>query len=167
MKHATEHPAVPSHRCGGWSLVQVLATLTLLAAFSLVWTRLFLAIRQTDRYAHEARNNLAVIDPLVEQLRTDVWSAYAIALGNERTVVLRLPDNISISWQLDRHGGAERIESRGMRELGAQRWADLPEGLSFAADGPWLMIIEPRRADQSGRSVPLLSQLMLIRRSAP
>ena len=167
MKHVTEHPAVPSHRFGGWSLVQVLSTCILLSTFSLIAARLFLAIQQTDRYAHEAHHNLAAIDPLVEQLRADVWSAYAIALGNERTVVLRLPDNISISWQLDRHGGAERIESRGMRELGAQRWTNLPEGLSFASDGPWLMIIEPRRADQSGRSVPLLSQLMLSRRAAP
>lgn len=166
MNRCKAHSVFLTRRGAGLTLLHVLAATVLISAFGLIAARLFLGIQKADRYARDTRNVLIAVDRLAERIRADVWGAYAIAQGDQRTVVLRLPDNLTVSWHFDREGGAERVETRGLRELGTQRWTDLPPGLEFVAEGPWLMIVEPGRGKKPGRSIGLLSQLMLIRRAA-
>jgi type II secretory pathway component PulJ len=158
-------------RCArrGFALLELLALLVLVSAgLAISAVSFHMMLRASDHLAR-MQEDLVNFDRITEQMRADVWGAYEVRLGNERTVVIRRLADRMISWTLSADGRElVRRESVGNKLESSRRWT-VPPGLAFASDGRGLTVTvdvnrHGRQATVHARPVriELVSQVALL-----
>ena len=149
-------PCAPSRR-RGFTIIEMLAALILLAAFFVVGGKLFYATFRTAQNVSQAQDAAASFDAALSVLRADVWSAHRIDVSNPQTVTLMLDGERRVSWTITATA-ASRIE--GDR---AGRWT-IPPNTTLKSDGPALVLIVPELKTSAGGEIRLTNQLQLVSR---
>jgi type II secretory pathway pseudopilin PulG len=89
-----------SHRGRAFTITEMLFVLMIIGVAGVVSTRLFVTSMRVIGTAPSQQAHHASIDRLSETLRRDVWSAKAIDLPDDRTIVLSEADSTTIRWRL-------------------------------------------------------------------
>ncbi|MCL2640114.1 MAG: hypothetical protein FWD53_04650 [Phycisphaerales bacterium] len=142
----------PLHKNRGIMLMELLATLVLLAVLAVLVGQIFITSVNTMQNATKRENLLLRTDAAISLLRRDTWSAEKITIAESNHVNLNMPSGELISWQT---AGATLSRTANAQ---TQSWSDLPE-IHFSSDGPTLTL----RIQND--SLTLISQTMLQRRS--
>ena len=152
----------------GFTLTEVLVVIVLLMAFVPVATVLTGSILRRTRDARVAENRLLMSRRMLDTLRADVWGAWEMAVGNERTAVVRRPAGVSISWiVLPAEQAVQRTVVRGEKTIERQRWEPLKVLPRFAMDGRALVITAPRDPLLPPDELRLVSELDLLSGGPP
>lgn len=112
----------------GVTLVEILATIALLAAFMLVSMHLFRSLVGWIGVGANAGAQHRELRAATQQLRADVWTAYDIAVGSEHVVVLRLSGDRTVAWEVTTEADT------GDRVLRRTSWRS-PAGIAEAQPG--------------------------------
>lgn len=106
MKHLTAHP-----RSRGFSLIELMLVIGLLAACAVVSNELFMSCLVIQRDAKQASLGLIHADGAVRMIRADVWGAESIHCDNPHRVTLRMPDGTEVRWELQLKQSEDEIQS--------------------------------------------------------
>lgn len=128
-------------RTAGYSLIEIVFVLTLLAIFAAIANKLFVLSFFVKNDALYAGQSIAQNDAVIRLLRTDVWSASAIGSDSPDQAMIQMSDGSVIRWKLHVTTIDDETESHLMRteirdgvEIPSDPlWA--PPGIGFEADG--------------------------------
>ncbi len=135
----------------GFTLVELLQVVLLMAAFSVLATELFIMTMKASTQSVRRDELLGRVDSALAQLRRDVWSAEAITLQDGTLSLHRGKDELRWSSTAE---GLTRLElPREQR----RRWNKLP-ALTFELRGPQVIVHVGDGADDT---VVLVSQVQL------
>ena len=148
-------------RRGAFTLAHVLIALPLLAVFAFVSTQLLRASWRATADMRVAAESAARLDSALHRLRADAWAAKELSVEGTSAKLLQ-PDGGVVTWQAGPAAGTlVRTVNAGASPT---RWDGLPEGVSFAADGPALRVSVPNPAAGRTDEVTMASQLLLAGR---
>lgn len=138
-------------RTGGYSLMELMLVLTLLAIFAGMANRLFMQCVVINRDVVKASNSLIQADSLIRLIRSDVWGARSVSSNNPGQVTLGMADGTVVRWERRvTHYGDDEIESliyRMETAYGVEVTGDplfAPNDLVFRADGTDLYLTSGR-----------------------
>ena len=152
----------------GFTLTEVLVVVVLLMAFVPVATVLTGSILRRTRDARVAENRVLMTRRMLDALRADVWGAREMAVGNERTAVIRRPAGVSVTWiVLPAEQAVQRTVVHGTKTMERQRWAPLKVLPRFAIDGRALVVTAPRDPLLPSDELRLVSELDLVTGGPP
>jgi type II secretory pathway component PulJ len=147
-------------RRAAFTLYEVLVTLGLTTIFLGIAGELFNANFKVIGKTEVLSRQTAQIDSAVFRLRRDVWSAGQITLNNPNSVDLTDPSGSKVSWQVLSSGAVQRTDAAGHTTT----WT-LAAPWAFSADDSSLSVSDAKSS--GAKSVRLVSQVLLARRSAP
>ena len=150
-------------RRAGFTLFEVMLALTMLSTFGLVAMKL---VSTSLRVSHDAGNasNLTLrFDGALDQIRRDVWGATKIETPDALTLRVETgaAEGVSITWSVADDGSL--VRAVGAADDSRQEWSGVARGITFEADGPVLLLVEPPGPGGDRRRVPLASQVALAR----
>jgi len=119
----------------GFTLPELLVSLSLLAVFGLVAGRVFSSSMKTVYHSNQSHATLSQFDNSLSQLRRDVWDAQKVQAADSSHLQLTDGDGGSILWSV----GAEGAVTREAGKQSAQ-WNNLPRDFNFAATGPLVIL---------------------------
>jgi type II secretory pathway component PulJ len=125
-----------AHRGRGFLMIQMLITITLIAAFLIVADHVFRLSLQTTAKVNQQHETLLRLERALVALRADVWQAGA---GVRTPAPSRLSIGDRIEWQVDADGQLTRKEKSGH----LQSFGLLP--LAFDARAPLVSVSINRR----------------------
>ena len=115
-----------TRRRGGFMLVNMLITIGLLAAFSVVAVRVFRLSMQTVERSAREQEILIREGQAMGVMREDVWGAAKVEAEAKR---LRIAD---VEWRTEGNGDLLRVAGDEVR-----RWTGL--GMTFEREGSWVV----------------------------
>jgi len=132
--HYPAHPAHPVKKSPGFTLLEVMVVVLIIAIALPLSGMVFKRMMDVSRGATKTEQLTAKLDRINDQLRADVWNSYDMAVGDERTLILRQAGEQTISWQTSADGRTLRrtVTQRG-KAVSYQLWQDLPT-FTFAGD---------------------------------
>ena len=144
----------------GFTIVEVMVTLSLVATFSVIAGYLFRDCLKVMREADSAQNRIVQFEFMTGLLRADAWAAGSIQAADE-SIELKQREG-SVVWTAEK-GSVQRTVRRAGRADQIQRWTNLDVDVSIrpVRQGVRMGI---RRAD--GREIEqaiLPSQLILLK----
>jgi len=141
-----------AHRHRGFTITEVLMTLSLLVIFFAAAGEVFRSTVLLGKSSQDLCDTASQADSALRQLRIDAWNARAISVPDPRSARISFADGTAITWQLDSQKSAIRIDAAGH----SQRWENIAAGWSFTADADSLIVSD-------GKSVPqrIISQILL------
>jgi len=86
-------------RTAGIGLIEMLATLLLIVAFSLISARLFTNTLRQLRAVPQAGNEIAAIEQIRAMMTTDVWNAADLRQPSEEQILVLDSQGQLITWQ--------------------------------------------------------------------
>jgi len=116
-----------SHRRRGFTLLELIMALGLMAAFMTASTRLFQVSFRTIRLTELSRNQAARLDHCLAELRRDVWAAQHASVSNTGELALE-PEGRRITWSAA-EGTVRRVEPS--RQETSRTWTPMP-AMKFA-----------------------------------
>lgn len=136
----------PNTRIAGYSLIELVLVLSLLAVFAGVANKLFISSLLVKQEALKAGNNLVQTDSLIRLIRSDVWGASAIYSDSPDRVTIAWPDGSTVRWELSVTTFEDETESlifrteliEGKEMPGNPLFA--PPDLAFRVDGSELYL---------------------------
>lgn len=144
-------------RSGGFTLLEIIVVIGLVAVVGLVSTQVFVATLRVWKTSAREQATQSRFDLAVGQLRRDVWSASAIESPNPASLEIQNPAGL-IHWTADPQHGLRRSSDRP-EDL--RQWPELGR-MKFKAEGPMLNIrLEPTHEEAGGQMV-LVSQSMML-----
>jgi len=160
MKHPRAHPRAQRRAYRrGFTLIELLCMLLMFGLIALAGGRLFESAIRMSHSGAETQNDNAAFDAAVGVLRSDTWSATQFDVAEDRAATLKLPGDRKITWTL-KDGSLTR--SDGAQTL---RWSVSP-GITFAIDGPALVLRIPQTKTMKGGEVRVVSQIQLLARAS-
>lgn len=158
-RHATRRAA------SGFTLVELLILLALLAVFVLIADEVFAVAFRTTRASESAQNRGVVVERMIASIRRDVWNAQHIEVDAAGQLTIQLGDGSSVAWTAAADQPVRRTPtgaSAGARETYAPQVS-----VTFQArNGGLLLKVEDAPSHQS-ESLVLLSQPILAGGGAP
>jgi prepilin-type N-terminal cleavage/methylation domain-containing protein len=139
----------------GFSLVELLMALSILAIFFTVSEKIFNSAILLGAAGENLSNTSSRIDSALFQLRADVWNSKSISVTGPQSVDLTLADGTQITWKIDPDQGIFRTQPTGTSE----NWLALGKDWTFSTDNLSLTI-----ADKSTAPTRLISQFLLAQR---
>lgn len=136
----------PNLRTAGYSLIEMVLVLTLLAVFAGVANKLFMSSLIVKRDARHAGDDLVRTDCLIRLIRSDMWGASAIHSESPDRVTIEWPDGSAVLWELSATAFEDKAETliirteliEGEEMPGNPLFA--PPDLAFRADGTELYL---------------------------
>jgi prepilin-type N-terminal cleavage/methylation domain-containing protein len=157
---AVKHPAARQHRPRGFTMPEMLGALLMLGTFFLIATQLF---HTSVKLAHRSQlraSEIARLETAITALRTDVWSAQQMTVKDGNQLVLVQPGDKQVTWRIE--SNTLRRTSKGQTDTAPERrWQDVGTRLSFALDGPVLILRDNGAPPDSMNERRFLSQLRL------
>ena len=135
-----------------WELMMALG---LLAVIALLAGQIFLALNRTSVEVAKQHTAQSAFDQATRELRGDVFIATQIRLQDSR-LVLQTADGQKIDWQADE--SLKRTSGKDVR-----KWKDLGAHLTFAVNGPTVILRQEPIASDSGGELVLPSQALLLK----
>lgn len=154
-------------RATGYTLIELMLVLILLAAFAVVANKLFISSFLIKQDALQATNDLVQTDSLIRLIRSDVWGASAIHSDSPHRVTIQSPDGTVVRWDLSVTTFEDETEALITRtELidGEEVTGDplfAPPDLAFRAEGTELYLTA------GSNTVRLTSMLNLLTEVGP
>ncbi|MCC6683330.1 MAG: type II secretion system protein [Phycisphaeraceae bacterium] len=150
-----------NRRTRGISLIEIMASMILLASFAALAGRVWQTTLRTTRDTSDATGRIGMFELMLNQIKIDAWSAQSITINADNRVDLHWPDGQTITWQVSDDGGADRIAADEV----VQHWPAADESLHFAADPAGLALSVGDDPEQ--QPLILVSQLRLVEGSRP
>jgi type II secretory pathway pseudopilin PulG len=146
----------PRRRRGGYSLLELLMTMTVLLLATNVSVQLFRSVIRTGQVNQDYSNQTSRIDAAISQLRADAWESSAISVALPRWV--QLAGTGKITWTIT-DDAVRRTDSTGQ----VRQWPGIGSAWTFASDKTGLTVTDA----QSPGAPPyrLVSQVLLNRRA--
>ncbi|HEY2584792.1 MAG TPA: type II secretion system protein [Tepidisphaeraceae bacterium] len=145
-------------RYRGFTLLELIVVLGLVAFVSIIATNLFRATLRTWRESAAAQQAQGRFDQAIGQFRRDVWSATSMELPNPRTAILQTPEG-RVEWDAIDPAGLARVAAADPADH--RRWEGLGD-LTFSARGPTLVVRVKPSPQEAGGEMVLTSQPMLL-----
>lgn len=143
----------------GYTLVELITTLILLGAFTVIATRMFVSTLRVTRQASDSQNQAITIDSMVRMLRADVWSAADVRTVDKRLIVKR-PDAKTVTWSVGENQ-IVRMEEGSKRP---NRWSGVgPMTLDGRGDHV-IVRFDAAPSRQGARQLLLMSQIRLAQK---
>jgi hypothetical protein len=139
----------------GVVLIELLAVLIVLGAFSIVAGKLFYATLRVTVESHDAPRRDAARLEAVEQLRADIWGGLDMEIGEPRSLVVRYAGDRSVVWTIDGPEDQPRLQRTAMFRRQAE------------AEKAWALPGLPERFEGYGSGVRLHFSPVKGRRPAP
>ena len=143
-------------RCRGFTITEVLMTLSLLVMFFAAAGEMFKSTVLVDRESQVFSDRASRVDSAMFQLRRDVWGSGRVA-ARGRWVELANSGG-EIVWRIDSDGGVTRTDVGGH----VTRWEGIAGKWTLGGDGVGVTI-----SDGGEVPVRLVSQVLLAGRSVP
>ncbi len=144
-----------SRRTRAITLIEILASMILLASFAALAGRMWMSTMRTTRDTNDATGRIGLFELMLNQIKIDAWSAQSITVSDHNRVDLRWPDGDTITWQVIDGNGVDRTAGDGS----VQHWPATDFALHLAADPAGLALTMGDDPDQQ----PLIvaSQMLL------
>lgn len=102
---ANARRVIRTHRRGGFTLLEMMVATSLLAAFLVLASQLFVATVKVHRASHDMGLHTTHLESFLGSMRADVWAATQIHIiaapdSDLTTVMLSSPDGHSVRWAL-------------------------------------------------------------------
>lgn len=151
-----------------YSLMEMVFATALLGVFSLMTANLYMSTTLTATKAREAEAAVTRFDSIMAELRRDVWNAQSMRVEDGRALVLLRDGDSQVFWTSDRHGDAlTRRASSVDGPTIEHQFVRVGADLSFAIDGPSLLVRVHEGPDKRGGQVRMVSQVMLHQEVGP
>lgn len=112
MMHDRLRRIVSSRPRRGMVLLELLAVMALLGVAVVVAGRLGHSSMNVIRLSSRDRAQRMTLQRVIDRMRADAWGSYAMALGDEHTLVLHTGAGRLITWHLDAAAGqVERTDA--------------------------------------------------------
>ena len=119
----------------GFTTIEMMSVLLLLAAIGLVLSRLFLASMRVIDQAPRARDQIVRVEAMMTQLRDDVWHAADVRVSNPRTLIVD-----QVTWTISRDDASiTRTQDNETRH-----WKPISADLSFAASPSGVTLVNAK-----------------------
>jgi prepilin-type N-terminal cleavage/methylation domain-containing protein len=147
-----------SRRRRGFTLTELLIVLILLGFVALAGGRLFSAAIRLGHDSAETQNHAAAFDAMIGSLRSDVWSAASVEADGGRAVVHPAGVGPAVTWSSA--GGVIVRDPDGGEP---RQWA-VGSDVTFALDGPALVVHVPQTRAVAGGELRLVNEVQLLSR---
>jgi prepilin-type N-terminal cleavage/methylation domain-containing protein len=128
----------------GYTLIELLLTLSLLGVFSLIATHLFGSSFQVMSQSAQVTEFPMRFDAAVNSLRSDIAEAISIDLPNPRSLIAKNSAGETIQWEIDGNHHLLRQDNSTSRS-----W-DVGEAIEFRREGDLLLIHPSDSHDGTG-----------------
>jgi hypothetical protein len=147
-------------RSRGFTMPELLGALLMLGTFFLIATQLFFTGVKLSHRAQLRASEIARLEGVVTALRDDVWSAQQMTVKDGNELVLMQAGDRPVTWRIE--AGAVRRVSKGEGDAAQERrWSEVGNKLSFAVDGPVVILRDAGAPIDSVNERRLISQLRL------
>ncbi len=127
----------------GFTLIEVLAAMIVLATFAVIASRLYVTTFQTLGRTRDAHNMAAHARHIERRLQSDAWNAERIACPQPDRVEIDLPGDRSVVWLCTQNESAVDLQRRLLvdgRAIVTDTFAGFGEGTRFDTDGMTLRL---------------------------
>jgi len=154
--------AQATRRSGGFTLLELLVAIGLLAVVGLIGMHLFRSTVLVSQDAAKAASSMTRVDAALAELRADAWGAKSIEVTAPDSVTLEQSAGGAIHWHAGSAGDLVR-DAAGT----TTRWTGLPGGVAFAADGAALTVELKGTSEHPGGLAAMPSQVLLAAEDKP
>ena len=137
-----------------FTLTELLFAIGVLSLFAAAATQLFHVTIRTGYATAQQQDAAGSFDSAVAALRGDAWVATEIAAPDPATAKLG-----KLTWSIK-----ETTLTRDAGDNSRPRTWPIPKGLTFAADGPSLVLRVPATSGERGGDVRLVSEILTLSR---
>ena len=141
----------------GFSLLEMLITIGLVAIFIVLAGKLFTTTLRLTRTSNDAARTVSAYEASVAALRRDAWGATEVtALPEGGGVRVARGDAEAVTWSSDGEGALVRREGQSV-----QRWPEVGAKLTLHPDDAGVLV----RGDED--ELRLASEVLLLRKGTP